>query len=197
MLRRGSPAGGPPDAADRVEGGAAAEFERAFDRHAPAVYAAAHRVLGDAARAQDVVQEVFLGLWREPERYDPRRAPLGSYLIVIARSRALDLWREARVAGRAAERMKLLAGREEGRVDDVPTAATERRQLRATVQRALMRLPEPQREAIVLAYWGGLTAEQISERTGVPLGTIKSRIRIGMLRLRAECGRAGEQLAAA
>src|SRR5205823_12833899 len=97
-----------------------AGFQHAYDQHAAAVYATAYRVLGDVSRAQDVVQEVFLVLWRNPERYDPSRASLGSYRGLVARSRALDLWREAQVAGRAAERMRLLAGREEGRVDEFP-----------------------------------------------------------------------------
>ena|SRR5437588_3990512 len=196
MSGSASPAGGHGGRAKRFEGGAVAGFQHAYDQHAAAVYATAYRVLGDVSRAQDVVQEVFLVLWRNPERYDPSRASLGSYLGLVARSRALDLWREAQVAGRAAERMRLLAGREEGRVDDFPPAATERRQTQAIVKRALMRLPELQREAIVLAYWGGLTAEQIARSTGAPLGTIKSRIRLGLLRLREECAGAVEPAAA-
>ena len=191
-----SPAGGRGARATRFEGGDVAGFQNAYDQYAAAVFATAYRVLGDASRAQDVVQEVFLVLWRDPERYDPSRASLGSYLGLVARSRALDLWREAQVAGRATERMRLLAGREEGRVDDLPPAATERRHTQAVVQRALMRLPELRREAIVLAYWAGLTAEQIARSTGAPLGTIKSRIRLGLLRLREECAPALEPVAA-
>jgi RNA polymerase sigma-70 factor, ECF subfamily len=197
MSGSAGPAGGQGARAERIQGGDVAAFQHAYDHHAATVYAVAYRVLGDVSRAQDVVQEVFLGLWRDPERYDPSRAALGRYLNVMARSRALDLWREAQVAGRAAERMRLLAGREAGRVDDLPTAATERRHTQAIVKRGLMRLPELQREAIVLAYWGGLTAEEIARSTGAPLGTIKSRIRLGLLRLRDECAGAVEHVAVA
>src|SRR6185295_19188267 len=78
-----------------------AAFERAYDQHARSVYRAAYRVLGSTAQAQDVVQDVFLKLWRDPGKFDARRGELGSYLRVMARSRALDTWREVQAAGRA------------------------------------------------------------------------------------------------
>src|SRR5436309_2327295 len=123
-------------------------FERAYDQHARAVYGAAYHVLHDSVRAQDVVQEVFLGYWRRPESYDPARGTLGSYLKLVGRSRALDVWRESEVATRAAERLRVLARDQAGRVDERPAAAAERRQLSTIVKSALMTLPDPQREAI-------------------------------------------------
>jgi RNA polymerase sigma-70 factor (ECF subfamily) len=162
-------------------------FERAYDEHARAVFGAAWRVLGDATEAQDVVQDVFLGLWRDPGRFDEGRGPIGHYLRMVARSRALDIWREGQVAGRAIDRMRTLAEFEEGRLDERPAAAAEQRVRRVTVRRALMRLPDQQREALVLAYWGGLTAEQIADSSGTPIGTVKSRIRLGLLKLREQC----------
>jgi RNA polymerase sigma-70 factor (ECF subfamily) len=162
-------------------------FERAYDDHAYGVFSVACRVLRDANQAQDVVQDVFLGLWRDPTRFDERRGPLGHYLRMVARSRALDLWREAQVAGRANDRMRVLAEGDEGPVDARPVVAAERHVGSVVVRRALMRLPDVQREAIVLAYWGGLTAEEIAENSGTPLGTVKSRIRLGMLKLREQC----------
>jgi RNA polymerase sigma-70 factor (ECF subfamily) len=162
-------------------------FERAYDDHARGVFAVACRVLGDATQAQDVVQDVFLGLWRDPGRFDATRGPIGHYLRMVARSRALDVWREAQVAGRASERMRVLAVVQEGRLDDRPAAAAERRAGSVVVRRALMRLPDAQREAIVLAYWGGLTADQIADGSGIPVGTVKSRIRLGLLKLREQC----------
>ena len=84
-----------------------AAFEQAYDDHARGAYRAAYRVLGDAAQAQDVVQDVFLKLWRQPGKFDARRGELGSYLRLMARSRALDLWREGQAAGRASDRHKL------------------------------------------------------------------------------------------
>jgi RNA polymerase sigma-70 factor, ECF subfamily len=161
-------------------------FERAYDEHARGVYRAAHRVLGSTAQAQDVVQDVFLKLWREPWKFDVRRGELGSYLRLMARSRALDTWREAQAAGRASDRLKVHVARDEGRADERPAEAAEREGEWRTLRDALRDLPPVQREAVVLAYWGGLTADQIARRSNVPLGTAKSRIRLGLARLRGE-----------
>ena len=161
-------------------------FRDAFSDHHRAVYTAAFRILGDATQAQDVVQDVFLRLWRRPGSFDASRGDLGTYLRLMGRSRALDLWRESQVRGRAAERLKLVDGSEEPRFEEHPALLAEREQDSAEVREALGKLPETQREAIVLAYWGGLTADQIARRSRVPLGTAKSRIRLGLARLRDE-----------
>ena len=163
-----------------------AAFERAYDQHARGAYRAAYRVLGSAAQAQDVVQDVFLKLWREPGKFDARRGELGSYLRLMARSRALDTWREGQAAGRASDRLKLDVGLDEGRPDERPAVAAEREGDWRTLRDALRGLPTVQREAVVLAYWGGLTADQIARRSNVPLGTAKSRIRLGLARLRLD-----------
>ncbi|HEX6390169.1 MAG TPA: sigma-70 family RNA polymerase sigma factor [Solirubrobacteraceae bacterium] len=163
-------------------------FARVYDEQAPSVYAAAYRILADGARAQDVVQDVFLRLWRRPTTFDARRGELGSYLRLMARSRALDLWRETQAAGRASDRLKFVVAADDGRPEDRPSDAAELGDARSTVRDALKRLPEAQREALVLAYWGGLTADEIARRSAVPLGTAKSRIRLGLAKLRSECG---------
>jgi RNA polymerase sigma-70 factor (ECF subfamily) len=106
---------------------------------------------------------------------------------MVARSRALDIWREAQVAGRASDRMRALVEVDEGRLEERPVAAAERQVGQVVVRRALMRLPDAQREAIVLAYWGGLTADEIADSSGAPAGTVKSRIRMGLMKLRDEC----------
>jgi RNA polymerase sigma-70 factor (ECF subfamily) len=106
----------------------------------------------------------------------------------MARSRALDLWREGQAAGRASDRLKMVTPEDDGRPEERPDAHLEREEGRGTVRDALRRLPSVQREALVLAYWGGLTADQIAQRSHVPLGTAKSRIRLGLARLRDECG---------
>jgi RNA polymerase sigma-70 factor (ECF subfamily) len=165
----------------------AGAFERAYDEHARGAYRTAFRVLGNAAQAQDVVQDVFLKLWRNPGKFDARRGELGSYLRLMARSRALDLWREGQAAGRASDRLTIVESTAVGRIEDMPAPMLERDDTRETVREALQLLPEPQREALVLAYWGGLTADQIARREHVPLGTAKSRIRLGLARLRQEC----------
>lgn len=161
-------------------------FERAYARHARGVHAAAQRVLGDPVQAQDVVQDVFVKLWRAPERFDARRGELGPYLRLMARSRALDLWREGQAAGRASERLRVLVEREEEEPDARPEPAAERGAERALLRAAVRALPEPQREAVGLAYWRGLTAHEIAQHSSVPLGTAKSRLRLGVAKLRED-----------
>src|SRR3712207_2435912 len=128
------------------------QFQQAYDEYGRGVYAAALRILGNPAQAQDVVQDVFLRLWRRPRTFDSSRGELGPYLRLMARSRALDLWREGQAAGRASDRLKLVVADEEPRADDRPTVLVEREEDGAVVRAALSRLPLPQREAIVLAY---------------------------------------------
>jgi RNA polymerase sigma-70 factor, ECF subfamily len=163
-----------------------AAFGRVYDEHSAGVYGAALRVLGNPAQAQDATHDVFLRLWRRPDKFDGRRGEIGSYLRLMARSRALDLWRTAQASGRATDRLKISVGREDACVDDHPAPVVEREERRRAVRDALDVLPVAQREAVVLAYWGGLTADEIARRAGVPLGTAKSRIRLGLARLRAE-----------
>jgi RNA polymerase sigma-70 factor (ECF subfamily) len=159
-------------------------YRAAFAEHHRKVYAAAFGVLNDAALAQDVVQDVFLRLWRRPGAFDPQRGDLGAFLRLMGRSRALDLWREGQVRGRAAERLKVVTTEQAD--DEHPGVLAERSGDRSELVNALRQLPAPQREALVLAYWGGLTADQIARRVHVPLGTAKSRIRLGLARLRDE-----------
>jgi RNA polymerase sigma-70 factor (ECF subfamily) len=161
-------------------------FGRIYDEHARGVQASALRILGSPAPAQDVVQDVFLRVWRNPRKFDASRGEIGSYLRLMARSRALDVWREAQAAGRAGDRLKVAVVQEEPRAGDRPERLALQSADRSTVRAALRRLPDAQREAIVLAYWGGLTADEIARRAGVPLGTAKSRIRLGLAKLRSE-----------
>jgi len=163
------------------------KFQQVYDDHSRGAYAAAYRILGNAAQAQDVVQDVFLRLWRRPASFDAQRGEIGSYLRLMARSRALDMWRESQAAGRASDRLKLVVADDEGRPEERPAVAAERDADRTAVRAALRKLPDAQREALVLAYWGGLTADQIARRSDVPLGTAKSRIRLGLAKLREEC----------
>ena len=163
-------------------------FSHVYDEHARSVYGAALRILGDPTRAQDVAHDVFLRVWRNPGRFDARRGDVGSYLRLIARSRALDVYREGQAASRARRRLELTVAfdADDGPAEDRPAPAAERSEQRAAVRAALRGLPEAQREALVLAHWGGLTAEEIADHSGIPLGTAKSRIRLGMAKLRSE-----------
>ena len=167
-------------------------FSAVYDRHRSGVYAAAYRICGNAAQAQDVVQDVFLRVWRRPGSFDARRGELGSYLRLMARSRALDLWREGQAAGRATDRLRVVAEQATGRPEEQPAVAAERSDARDGALQAMRSLPDAQREALTLAYWGGLTADEIARRSGVPLGTAKSRLRLGLSRLRSEMGPVAE-----
>ncbi len=171
------------------------EFEHAFDEHHRSVFATALRVVGDHALASDVTQDVFLRLWRRPGAFNADRADLGTYLRLIARSRAIDLIREGQSRSRTADRFKVVVSETEPRTDDRPEIVVERDDDRSAVRAALGELPYPQRQALVLAYWGGLTAEEIAHQENIPLGTAKSRIRLGLAKLRA--GMADTPLAAA
>lgn len=162
-------------------------FDRAYREHRRSVFLAALRITRDPVAADDVTHDVFLRLWRRPERFDENRGDLLPYLRLMARSRALDLWREKQAAGRAEDRLKVVVGvgGEEALGADPAPRALEGERAEA-VRAALTVLPDAQREAVVLAYWGGLTAEEIAGRTDTPLGTVKSRLRLGLAKLRPE-----------
>jgi len=167
------------------------QYARIYDEQQRGVYAAAYRILNNAALAQDVTQDVFVRVWRNPSKFDARRGELGSYLRLMARSRALDLWREGQAAGRASDRLKVVVAHQESRVEERPADMAERENARSVVREALGGLPTNQREAVVLAYWGGMTADEIARKEGVPLGTAKSRIRLGLAKMREQLEAAG------
>lgn len=161
-----------------------AQFDRAYRQHRGAMFAAAQRVLRDPAAAEDVVQDVFMGLWRNPKGFDAGRGSLSTYLTLLARSRAVDRWRsrsarDAAVA-RTAEQARSLRPQAESAEEPVLRREGSRRLLRAVDT-----LPQDQREAVLLAYGRGLTASEISEAARVPLGTAKSRLRLGLQKARA------------
>src|SRR3954447_21635974 len=127
-------------------------FAREYALHRPRVVASALRVLKDTARAEDVAQEVFERLWRDPRRFDPRRGELGPYLQLVARSRALDAWRADGAHTRAAERLSVVSGRDEAPESERPDEAAEHGADRERLLSAMRILPAAQREAILLAY---------------------------------------------
>ncbi len=161
-------------------------FEQMYREYHGTVHGAALRILGDPARAQDVAHDVFERMWRRPDRFDPSRGELGPYLRLMARSRALDVYREGQAAGRASDRLKVVVAQQEGREDERPEPALARAEDSDEISAALASLPDAQRDAILLAYWGGLTADEIARRSEVPLGTAKSRLRLGLTKLRTE-----------
>jgi len=161
------------------------QFDEAFRRLMPAAVAAAARVLRDEAAAEDVAQEVFVRLWINPAAYDPRRGPLSRYVTMLAHSRALDRWRSRSVRESAVERSAQELPPEPG----TQASAAEpviRREGSLRLLGALEELPQDQREAVLLAYGRGLTAGEIARAVDVPLGTAKSRVRLGLEKAREQ-----------
>jgi RNA polymerase sigma-70 factor (ECF subfamily) len=159
----------------------------AYRRHAGAVFGLAKRLLGDPAVAEEVVQEVFLRLWNHADRFDPERGSLRSFLLSHTHGRSVDVLRSD-VARRRREdsdaRATALAGYDiDHEIWDLATA--ER------VRDALGHLPDDERRAIELAYYGGHTYRAVADMLGAPEGTVKSRIRTGLKRLRNELSAAG------
>ena len=159
-----------------------------YDRHSGMVYGLALRILREGSEAEDLVQDVFLHLWRQAARFDAERGVFLGWLVSLTRNRAIDRLRAARTRERKTD-----AYEAERQSDVAPAAADPNEaafvaELRGAVTAALGALPEPQRAALELAYYGGLSHSEIAERLDTPLGTIKARIRQGMLRMRDALG---------
>ena len=151
-----------------------------YDRYSPVVYSVALRVLADTGAAEDVLQEVFLQLWRNPGAFDSNRGSLGAWLAVITRNRAIDSLRK-RKPETAADEVVIS-------VDLDIENETDRRRVLEKVRGLVNALPPEQRKALEMAFFEGLTHTEIAERTKEPLGTIKTRIRTGLLSLRKALG---------
>jgi len=147
-----------------------------YDRYSSVVYAVALRVLGDTGAAEDVLQEVFLQLWRNPGAFDSARGSLGAWLAVITRNRAID----------ALRRRKPETDIEDVIVSVAPDLAGNADRSRAAekARSVLGTMPAPQRSALEMAYFEGMSHSEIATKTGEPLGTIKTRIRSGLIALR-------------
>jgi RNA polymerase sigma-70 factor (ECF subfamily) len=149
-----------------------------YDRVGGTAYGLAYRVLRDEALAEDAVQEAFLGLWRGAGSFIPERAKASTWILTLVHRRAVDLVRREQ-----RRRAEPIEGAPEPAVGSAEEAAWLRLD-RERVQDALAQLPDQQREAIELAYYGGYTQSELAERLGQPLGTIKSRMFSGLTRLR-------------
>jgi RNA polymerase sigma-70 factor (ECF subfamily) len=159
---------------------AAAAFIR---RHQRRVYGLAQSIVGDRAMAEDVAQEAFLRAWRHASAYDPRRASVSTWLLTITRNLAIDAIRLRRAQPVDPELFAKLDAAARG-LEAHPDAAIVAKDEAAVLRSAMERLPQEQRRALVLAGLGGRTAREVSEAENIPLGTAKTRIRSGMLKLR-------------
>jgi RNA polymerase sigma-70 factor, ECF subfamily len=159
-----------------IRSGKESAMAQLYDRYSSIVYSVALRVLGDTGAAEDVLQEVFIQLWRNPGLFDSSRGNLAAWLSVIARNRAIDALRKRRP---------------ESEIDDIvisvePDLAGDAERARAMekVRGTMGVMPSAQRSALEMAYFEGLTHTEIAAKTGEPLGTVKTRIRAGLLQLR-------------
>lgn len=178
---------GPEPADDELITLVAARDHRAlmalYDRHGRMAFALAYRVLGDAQAAEEAVQDAFLQVWRRAETFDPARGSGGrAWLLTIVRNRAVDGLR--RRTGRAREATPL----EEVEATAVAATPGPWAEVAATLDRervrtAVAELPRDQQDAIRLAYFDGLSHGEIADRTGIPLGTVKGRVRLGLRKL--------------
>ena len=169
----------------------AGALESLYERYGKAAYSLARRILTEGTLAQDVVQEVFLSLWRNAERFDAGRGTVATYLLSMTHHRAVDVVRRE-------ESLRRWRTRDEGlghepdpkaRVED----EIELGERRAEVRAALAELPPAQREALLLAYFGGYTQREVATLVGVPLGTVKTRMAAGMRKLKEALQDAGHE----
>jgi RNA polymerase sigma-70 factor, ECF subfamily len=161
---------------ERVRIGDQRAMAEVFDRYSPIVYSVALRILREAGHAEDIVQEIFLGIWRKPTSFVEGQGSLGGWLVVVARNRAIDLLRQRKPSDS---------------VDDVVLASrvnlaleAERNIVMEKVRKAMKDLPQQQQDSVELAFFEGMSHSEIAERTGDPLGTVKTRIRLALMSLR-------------
>ena len=164
----------------RIAAGESAALGELYDRYGSLSYGLALRIVGNAGDAEEIVQDVFLHVWRQSERYDPARATLAGWILMLTRSRAIDRLR-------ARQARPPLAAHDldwsHGASDNQEVAAITK-EAATRVKAELEALPQAMRQAIELAYYDGLTHSEIAERLQEPLGTVKSRLRAALLRLR-------------
>jgi RNA polymerase sigma factor (sigma-70 family) len=157
-------------------------LEALLDRHGGVAYTLARRILDDGALAEDVVRGVFLSLWRDAGRLDPEQGTVATFVLATTHHRAVDvLRREENLRRRQRPREALRTGLDAGDPGQQGLGAPGRR---ARVRAALAELPEPQREALLLAYFGGYTQREVASLVGAPLATVKTRMAAGMRKLR-------------
>ncbi|HYK42737.1 MAG TPA: sigma-70 family RNA polymerase sigma factor [Thermoanaerobaculia bacterium] len=166
----------------RIERRDADALAELYDRYSARLMGLAQRIVGDTGEAEEVLQELFLWVWRSASSFDAARGSVIAWLLVATRSRSIDRVRARRPAARAGLR----------KVETIPDAPGPQdveadsadKQWERLCRSAISELPEDQRRTLELAYFEGLTHQEISEQTGTPLGTVKTRVRLGLMKLR-------------
>lgn len=178
-----------PDVTDellqRTSTGDQDAFSALYDLLAPRVFGLIRRLVIDHSQSEEVAQEVFLEVWQSAARFDPNKGRAIGWIMTIAHRRAVD---RIRAAQASRDRDTRIGIRDLPQAFDEVAEAVEVRVEHRRVEGAMSRLSDVQREAVGLAYYGGLTQSEIADRLGIPLGTVKTRLRDGMIRLRDELG---------
>ena len=174
---------------ERLVAGDGTALEAIYDRYGRPAFSLARRIIGDQVLAEDVVQEVFLALWRDPSAFHPDRGAFSSWLLAMTHHKAVDAVRREE----ALRRRRSMAADEDETLLGTASATDVEDQVVAGlrgegVREALRNLPDVQREALTLAYFGGFTQREVAALTGAPLGTVKTRMLAGMRRLRVALG---------
>ena len=167
-----------------VQGGSPRAFELMYDSHGGAAFSLAYRMVGNRVTAEDITQEAFLSIWRSRLRYDQARGSVRTWVLGIVHNRAIDQLRRGTVHERRRETLEGIEERFEAR-ERTDVEAARREEARG-VHGALEKLPEEQRRTIELAYFGGFSHSQIAEMLGMPIGTVKGRMRLGLEKMRAQ-----------
>ncbi len=162
-----------------------------YDRYSRLVYSLAMRIVGERTLAEEITEDVFVNVWRAAASFAEERGRFLSWLMSITRHRAIDELRRLNVRpeGTAVDLNEALNKEQPDPIDEL----VDMKQQRELVRAALAALPEPQREALTLAYFGGLTQQEIANQTGLPLGTIKTRMRLGLQKMRDELRRLDDE----
>ncbi|HEX4376668.1 MAG TPA: sigma-70 family RNA polymerase sigma factor [Steroidobacteraceae bacterium] len=173
---------------ERIRSGDRTAFMKFYDRFSPLLFSVAARVLSDRKEAEDVLQEVMLVIWKKSGEYDPELGSLSSWAVVLTRNRALDRLRARTRRLRLIEEVALMSDGPEQSASPSAGDVVHGRERAEALRNALTELPPDQRMAIELAFFAGLSQSDIATRLQQPLGTVKARIRRGMLRLRERLG---------
>ncbi len=176
------------DLVRRLRDGDEDAFRRLFARHAPTAKALALRIVRQTNLAEEIVQDAFLAVWKNPDGYDEQRGSVRSWLMGTVHHRAVDLVRREEAYRRRAEDSIAAAGDEQADHADEVAVRLDRPAENLAVQPALADLPAGQRQVLEMMYFDGLSQSRIAERTGLPLGTVKSRTLLAMRRLRTALG---------
>jgi RNA polymerase sigma-70 factor (ECF subfamily) len=167
----------------RIAGGDEAAFGSLYDRFSPGLFSFVLKMMHDEKEAEDVLQEGFAHIWRRASTYDPARSSPFTWAVMILRNKAIDRLRVRQRLERTVEKATVEFNHFP-EADEAAAGEAERRDESTMVRSALTLIPAEQKQAVELAFFSGLTHEQIAEKLGTPLGTIKARIRRGLLKLR-------------